>query len=168
LIFLKDYRKPAALEFNVVKTGVPKVSVKEKKNASTEQIGTASGFEGGPQKPVDAEYDQFLKDIAKPPEEDFAPKAAKKVNFLWLIGFRERSGKNRLQRIASVGCRSIGQSMSWMMCILGMGIISTLGLEGKFFVELTSRKKMPTEIEKLEMMAYNAQPRAGPTIRRHG
>jgi hypothetical protein len=83
---------------------------------------------------VDAEYDQFLKDIAKPPEEDFAPKAAKKVSFLWLIGFRERSGRNRLQRIASVGCRSIGRSMSWMMCILGMGIISTLGLEGKFFV----------------------------------
>lgn len=101
---LKHYRKPAALEFNVVKTGVPKVTAKEKKNASTEQIGTASGFEGGPQKPVDAEYDQFLKDIAKPPEEDFTPKA-KKVSFLWLIGFRERSGRNRLQRIVAVGCR---------------------------------------------------------------
>lgn len=131
--FLKDYRKPAALEFNVVKTGVPKVSVKEKKNASTEQIGTASGFEGGPQKPVDAEYDQFLKDIAKPPEEDFVSKAAKKVSSSWLIGFRERSGRNRLQRIAAVGCRLIGRSMSWMMYILVMGIISTLGLEGNYF-----------------------------------
>lgn len=147
----KNLKKPAALEFNLTKAGVPKAKpAKKKSNASTEKIGIYSGFEGQPKNARDVEYDQFLKDIAKPPEEDSGPSVPKKGTF---------KKKEPVKMSNGSGSQVNRPKHELDDVYFGNGHNKNSGLGGK---------KPPSELEKLEMMAYNAQPRMGPTIKKHG